>query len=489
MAFKNLGEFIDVLRKNGELVDIDVEVDPSLEITEIYERVVKKEGSALLFKKVKGSSMPLIVNLFGSNKRMELAFETKDINDIAKRIDVFFDLKVPETIIEKLKMIPKLGQLGAVIPKMVNRAPCQDNVVYPDDGAMIEKLPVLKCWPKDGGKFITLPLVITKDPKDGKRNVGMYRMQVYDDKTTGMHWQIHKDGAEHFRQLANGSKKRMEVACVLGSDPITIFSAACPLPKGLDEFVLAGFLRKKPIELVKCKTINLEVPAEAEIILEGYVEEGEMRMEGPFGDHTGFYSRAKEFPVFHVTCMTHRNNPIYPTTIVGRPPMEDCYIGKAIERVFLPLIKKQLPEIIDMNFPWEGCFHNCVIVSIKKAYPDHAKKVINAVWGLGQLTFSKCVIVLDHDTNIQDLKEVAWRVFGNVDPKRDMIFGEGPVDELDHSSNRDFLGSKVGIDSTRKTEEEGMKRPWPEDMKMSEEIKKQVTDRWFDYGLDQKYLQ
>ena len=293
--------------------------------------------------------------------------------------------------------------------------------------------------------------------------------------------QIHKDGAEHYRRLKKG--ERMEVACVLGADPLQLFSAACPLPYGMDEFSLAGFLRGESVKLVKGKTIDLEVPADAEIVLEGYVEAGEMRLEGPFGDHTGFYSRAKDFPVFHVTAMTHRRDPIYVSTVVGRPPMEDCYMGKAIERIFLPVIQKQLPEIIDMNLPWEGCFHNCLIVSIRKSYPQQAKKVMSAIWGLGQMTFSRSILVFDHDCNIQDLKEVAWRAFNNVDPKRDMTFTEGPIDELDHSANQDFFGSKVGIDCTRKLPEEGMVRPWPEDMVMSEEVKALVTRRWKEYGF------
>lgn len=353
---------------------------------------------------------------------------------------------------------------------------------------MLSLLPLIQCWPKDGGKFITFPLVITKDPETNQRNLGLYRMHVYDDRTTGMHWQIHKDGAGHFRKLAKGSKGRLPVACVIGADPATMFAAACPLPSGMDELMLAGFLRKKSVELVKCKTIDLEVPAEAEIVLEGYVEEGEMRLEGPFGDHTGFYSRAKDFPVFHITCMTHRKDPVYVTTVVGRSPMEDCYMGKAIERIFLPMIQKQFPEIADIHLPWEGSFHNCLIVSIRKSYPEQGKKIIHGIWGLGQMMFSKMILVLDHDTNIQDLKEVSWRVLNNMDPKRDIVFGEGPLDELDHGAARDFGGSKIGIDATRKSAAEGMERPWPEDIVMTDEIKRRVEARWREYGLDTKFL-
>lgn len=480
-TYKNFQEFLSFLRKKGDLHEINVEVDPVLEVTEIYDRIVKKEGPALYFSKIKGSEIPLVINAFGSHARTAAALGVSNAENIAKEIEELTEMKVPEGILEKLQMLPKLSVLGALGPKTVKNAPCQEVVIKAGEGPMLDKLPVIQCWPDDGGKFITLPMVFSRDPENGKRNVGLYRMHVYDNQTTGMHWQIHKDGAEHYRRLGKG--KRLEVAAVLGADPATMFSAACPLPGGMDELMMAGFLRKAPVELVKCKTIDLEVPAEAEIVLEGYVEAGEMRMEGPFGDHTGFYSRAKEFPVFHVTCMTHRKNPVYVTTVVGRPPMEDCYMGKAIERIFLPLIKKQVPEIVDMNLPWEGCFHNCMVVSIRKSYPEQAKKVMSAIWGLGQMMFSKCIIVLDSDTNIQDVKEVAWRTFNNVDPKRDIVFNEGPVDELDHSASQDFFGSKMGIDATRKTEAEGMKRPWPEDMIMPTHLKDLVSKRWKEYGF------
>lgn len=488
MGFKNLAEFLKVLRDEGELVEIQAPVDPVLEVTEIYDRVVKKEGPALLFKNVRGSSVPLVINLFGSAKRMNLALGVEDTSEIAQRIHSFLDLRPPQDLFEKLAMIPRLSELNAILPKIVKHAPCQEKVILAGEEKMLERLPLIQCWPKDGGKFITFPLVVTKDPETNKRNLGLYRMHVYDDRTTGMHWQIHKDGADHFRKLRKGGKGRLPVACVIGADPATMFSAACPLPVGMDELMLAGFLRKKSVELVKCKTVDLEVPAEAEIVLEGYVEEGEMRLEGPFGDHTGFYSRAKDFPVFHVTCMTHRKDPVYVTTVVGRAPMEDCYMGKAIERIFLPMIQKQFPEIADIHLPWEGAFHNCLIVSIKKSYPEQGKKIIHGIWGLGQMMFSKMIVVLDHDTNIQDLKEVSWRVLNNMDPKRDLVFSEGPLDELDHAAAKDFGGSKIGIDATRKGEAEGMERPWPEDIAMTDEIKRRVERRWREYGLDEKYL-
>lgn len=488
MGFKNLGEFLKALREAGELAEVKAPVDPVLEVTEIYDRVVKKEGPALLFTNVRGSKAPLVISLFGSSRRMSMALGVKSISEIAERIHSFLDLKPPQNIFQKLAMIPKLSELNSVLPKFVRHAPCQEVVVKAGEGPVLDQLPVIQCWPKDGGKFITFPLVITKDPETNIRNVGMYRMHVYDDRTTGMHWQIHKDGAGHFRKLHKGDKGRLPVACVIGADPATMFAAACPLPSGMDELMLAGFLRRESVELVRCKTIDLEVPAEAEIVLEGYVEEGEMRLEGPFGDHTGFYSRAKDFPVFHITCMTHRRDPVYVTTVVGRAPMEDCYMGKAIERIFLPMIQKQFPEITDIHLPWEGAFHNCLIVAIRKNYPEQGKKIIHGLWGLGQMMFSKMIVVLDHDTNIQDLKEVSWRVLNNMDPKRDFVFGEGPLDELDHAAAKDFGGSKIGIDATRKSAAEGMERPWPEDIVMTDEIRERVRSRWKEYGLDTKYL-
>lgn len=488
MGFKDLGAFLKALREEGELVEVKAPVDPVLEVTEIYDRVVKKEGPALLFTDVRGSSIPLAINLFGSPRRMSLALGVKDISEVSERIRSFLDLKPPQGLLEKLAMIPKLSELNAVLPKFVRHAPCQERVVLAGEGKILDALPVIQCWPKDGGKFITFPLVITKDPETNARNVGLYRMQVYDDRTAGMHWQVHKDGAGHFRKLKKSGKDRLPVACVIGADPATMFAAACPLPSGMDELMLAGFLRKKPVELVKCKTIDLEVPAESEIVIEGYVEEGETRLEGPFGDHTGFYSRAKDFPVFHVTCMTHRKNPVYVTTVVGRAPMEDCHMGKAIERIFLPMIQKQFPEITDICLPWEGAFHNCLIVAVRKSYPEQGKKIIHALWGLGQMMFSKMIVVLDHDANIQDLREVSWRVLNNLDPKRDIVFGDGPLDELDHAAPKDLGGSKIGIDATRKSEAEGMARPWPEDIVMTDDIRDRVVLRWKEYGLDPKFL-
>lgn len=482
MACQNLSEFIDRLRAEKELVEIAAEVDPRLEITEIYDRVVKRGGPALLFRRVKGSRIPLAINLFGSFGRMNLALGVRDLDEISRRIESFLEFKVPEKLTDKLKFLPKLHWLNKISPKLVANAPCQE--IVRKEGDLLSQFPILQCWPQDAGRYLTFPMVVTKDPETGIRNVGTYRMQLFDGRTTGMHWQIHKDGTAHHRKFREKGIQRMEVAVALGADPVTMFSAVSPLPLGIDEFVFAGFLRGEAVRLVKCKTVDLEVPAESEIVLEGYVEVEEKRLEGPFGDHTGYYSLAKEFPVFHIECVTRRKSPIYVTTAVGRPPMEDAYLAKAIERLFLPLLRPQFPEIVDMNLPIEGVFTNCVLVSIKKAYPQHAKKVMHLLWGFGQLMFEKMILVFDHDVNLHDPQEAAWRAFNNVDPQRDVTFTEGPLDELDISASQDLFGSKVGVDCTRKWPEEGMQRPWPDDIVMSEEIKKRVTERWKEYGIE-----
>lgn len=485
MAYQNLREFVSRLTKENELVEIHAEVDRDLEITEIYDRVVKKQGPALFFRKVKGSSFPLVINLFGTYRRMNLALGVNNLDEMGKKIESFVELKVPEKMTDKLRFIPKLHFLTKIAPRMVRSAPCQEIICQ--EGDLLSGLPIIQCWPKDAGRYITLPMVITKDPQTGNRNVGTYRMQVFDGRTTGMHWQVHKDGTAHHRLFKEKGIRRMEVAVALGADPVTMFSAVTPLPYGIDEFVFSGFLRGEAVELVKCKTVDLEVPAQSEIVLEGYVDVEEKRTEGIFGDHTGYYSLAKDFPVFHIQCVTRRTHPIYATTAVGRPPMEDAYMGKAIERLFLPLIKVQFPEIVDMNLPIAGVFTNCVLVSIKKSYPQQAKKAMSLLWGFGQLMFEKMVLVFDHDVNIHDPEEVAWRAFNNVDPKRDILFTDGPLDELDISASQDLFGSKVGVDCTRKWPEEGMQRPWPDDIVMSEEIKERVTKRWREYGIDGKH--
>jgi 4-hydroxy-3-polyprenylbenzoate decarboxylase len=482
MAYRDLRDFIRALEAHGELKRIPFEVDPVLEITEFADRAVKQGGPALFFEKPRGSSVPVLINAFASRRRMELALEVSSLDDIAARITELLALEAPQGLLGKLKMLPKLAELGSYFPKRVSGGPCKE-VIRRDNFSLLE-YPILKCWPGDAGRFITLPLVFSKNPETGKRNCGMYRMQVYDDRTTGMHWQTHKQGAEHYRRLAaRGERRRMDVAVALGCDPATIFSAILPLPPDVDEMLFAGFLRREPVEMVPCETCDLEVPAHAEIVLEGYVELGELRREGPFGDHTGFYSLADDYPVFHVTTITQRKDPIYPATIVGPPPMEDYYMGKAIERIFLPLMRLQLPEIRDIAMPAEGVFHNLMLVSIRKSYPGHARKVMHAIWGMGQAMFTKCIVVVDEDVNVQDVREVAWKALNNIDPERDIEFVLGPVDSLDHASRLPNFGSKMGVDATRKWPEEGFTRPWPEVIRMSEEVKRRVDELWRLAGL------
>jgi len=473
MAYADLRAFIGALEKEGELKRVTDEVDPNLEITEIADRAVKSNGPALLFENPKGHNIPVFINGFAGVRKMELALEVDSIDSIAGRIAEYLEMKTPQGLMGKLKMLPKLAEMGSFFPREVSGGPVKE--VIKKDNFSLYDYPILKCWPQDGGPFITLPLVFSKNPITGKRNVGVYRLQVYDERSTGMHWQTHKQGAEHYRRrLAAGQDERMEVAVAIGSDPATMFSGILPLPPDLDEMLFAGFLRSKPVELVKCETVDLEVPANAEIVLEGYVKLGELRTEGPFGDHTGFYSLEDQFPVFHVTCITQRKNPIYATTIVGPPPMEDYYMGKTIERIFLPLMRLQLPEVVDMCMPAEGIFHNLMILSIRKSYPLQARKVMSAIWGLGQAMFTKCIVVVDHDVNVQDLREVTWKALNNIDPERDIQFVMGPIDQLDHSSRLPNYGSKMGIDATRKWPQEGFTRPWPDVIQMDEDVKKRV---------------
>ncbi|MCC7173618.1 MAG: menaquinone biosynthesis decarboxylase [Bryobacterales bacterium] len=482
MAYSDLREFIAALEKHGELKRIPFEVDPVLEMTEFADRAVKRGGPALLFEKPKGSSVPVFMNGFAGTKKMEIALEVPSVDEVARRISEYLEMRAPEGLIGKLKMLPKLAEMSAFFPKIVSRGPCKE--IIRSEGFSLGDYPILQCWPEDGGRFITLPMVFTRNPETGKRNCGMYRMQVYDGHTTGMHWQTHKQGAEHYRRcLSAGGPSRMEVAVAIGSDPATMYSAILPLPPDLDEMMIAGFLRDKPVEMVRCETSDLEVPANAEIVLEGYVELGEMRTEGPFGDHTGFYSLEDEYPVFHLTCITQRRDPIYAATIVGPPPMEDYYMGKAIERIFLPLLRLQLPEIRDISMPAEGVFHNLMLVSMRKSYPLHARKVMHAIWGLGQAMFTKCIVVVDEDVDVQNPREVVWKALNNIDPERDIQFVLGPVDSLDHASRLPNLGSKMGIDATRKWPQEGFTRPWPGLIEMSPEVKRRVDELWRQAGL------
>jgi 4-hydroxy-3-polyprenylbenzoate decarboxylase len=485
MPIDDLRKFLRALEREGELKRIPFEVDPYLEITEFADRAVKQGGPALLFEKPKGSTVPVAINLFASMRRMEIALGVGNVDEIAQRISGFLEMQRPEGLLDKVKLLPKLGELNAAFPKTVLTGPCKDAIRLKD--FRVDYFPILHCWPGDAGRFITLPMVFSHDPKTGKRNCGMYRMQIFDGQTTGMHWQKHKHGADHYRRLAaEGNSTRMPVAVVIGADPITMFSAVLPLPPGIDEMMFAGFLRGKAVEMVKCETSDILVPANAEIVLEGYLNLGELRREGPFGDHTGFYSLDDDYPVFHIECITHRKNSIYAATIVGPPPMEDFYMGKAIERIFLPLMRLQLPEVRDVCMPVEGIFHNLMLISIRKSYPGHARKVMHAIWGLGQAMFSKCIVVVDEDVDVQNVSEVAWKALNNIDPERDIEFSLGPVDSLDHSSRLPNFGSKMGIDATTKWHSEGFQRRWPNVIQMSPEVVKRVDELWKRAGLSRK---
>ena len=464
MNYPSLREFIDRLDREGELLRIKESVSPILEITEITDRISKQlgGGKALLFENVEGSSMPVLINAFGSSKRMNMALGVHDIEDIPKRIEQYIKIPPPATLLDKVKLLPMLLQAAQFPPKIVNKAhpPCQE-IVHLGDDIDLGAIPVLQCWPEDAGRFITFPIVINRSVDKKIRNVGLYRMQVYDHNTTAMHWHIHKDGAHFFHEFKKLGK-RMEVAIALGADPASCYSASAPLPYGIDEFLLAGFIRKKSVPLVKCKTVDLEVPANAEIILEGYIDPSEMRLEGPFGDHTGYYSQDGDFPVVHLTAITHRKDPVYLTTIVGKPPQEDFYLGRATERIFLPLLKTQLPEIVDMDMPVEGVFHNCVIVSIDKRYPMQSRRLMSALWGLGQMSFVKTIVTVDADVNVHDYEEVARILLSTVDFETDLFFSEGILDVLNHASDQMLYGSKLGIDLTNKIEgEPGYGKEYP----------------------------
>ena len=543
MPFDDLRQWIAALDRAGELKHIETEVDPILEIAEITDRVSKMHmwgqppsavhpgaarrslsapgGPALIFQNIKGHpGSQVLINQFGSEARMKLALGVNSFDEFADRIRVFMDLKSPQGFLDKLKMLPLLTEAGKFFPKTVATGPCKE-VIKRDNFSLLD-FPILQCWPQDAGRFITLPCVTTRDPKSGKRNLGMYRLQVYDARTTGAHWQRQKVAAEHYRQalrnagsaaadttttegapsfasfakggnhtavdlmartsggqvLSDNPTGKLEVAVAIGTDPAVTFSAIVPAPPDVEEYLIAGFLRAAPVELVKCETVNLEVPASSEIVLEGYVNLDELRTEGPFGDHTGFYSLEDLYPVFHVTCITHRKDPIYATTIVGKPPMEDAYMGKAVERVFLPLMRLTIPELIDINLPIEGVFHNLMIVSIRKSYPGQARKVMNAIWSLGQAMFTKCIIVVDEDVDVQDLADVTLKVLNHIDPERDIQFTLGPIDSLDHASRLPNYGSKMGIDATRKWPTEGFTRPWPDEIVMDAKTKALVDSKW-----------
>ncbi|NPA90990.1 MAG: menaquinone biosynthesis decarboxylase [Chloroflexi bacterium] len=485
MAYKDLAAFVRRLEKAGELVRVKVPVSAELEITEIADRVMKapsERNKALLFEQVRGYDMPVLINMFGSPRRMAWALGVENLEELRERVARLIKPQLPQGWSEKFRLAAELlPTLRAAGPKRVSKGACQEVVNTQDPS--LDTLPILKCWPKDGGRYITLPQVITRDPRTGRRNVGMYRLQVYDAQTLGMHWQIHKGGAEHERVAREVGAERIPVAVVLGGDPAQIWAASAPLPPDIDEYMLAGWLRGKPVELVPCVTQPLEVPADADIVIEGYVDPQERRLEGPFGDHTGYYTPPDLYPVMHVTAITHRRRPIYPATVVGRPPMEDYWMGKATERLFLPLLQLFLPEVLDMNMPAEGVFHNLLIVKMRKRYPGHVRKVIHGIWGLGLMSLTKGVVVVDDWVDVHNLSEVAWQVLGNVDWARDVVISEGPVDALDHAAYRPNFGGKIGVDATAKDERDGYPRTWPERIEMSEEIKALVDQRWKEYGL------
>lgn len=474
----DLREWIRVLDDAGELKRVTALVDPHLEMCEIVDRVSKAGGPALLFERVVGSELPVFINAFGSRRRMLLSLGVDSYDSIADRLAGLLDQQAPTGLLDKLKMLPKLAELGSFFPKTVKSAPCQD-VVMMGDEVDLTKLPVLTTWPQDGGPFLTYPLCVTKDPNSGNRNLGTYRCQVFDKRTTGFHTHLHKDAKRHLLN-ADG---RLPVAVAIGADPATCFASVLPAPPDLDELLIAGFLRRQAVPLVPCKTVPLEVPASAEIVLEGWVDASELRREGPFGDHTGYYSLADDYPLFHVDCVTHRKDPIYHATVVGRPPMEDSWIAEGIERILLPILQKTLPEVLDYRMPFEGVAHNLMLVKIRKQYPGHARKVMHALWGLGQAMFTKVIVVCDADVDIHNDSEVAWKVLNHIDPERDFEFVLGPIETLDHASRLPNFGSKVGIDGTRKWPEEGFVRDWPDEIVMSDAIKELVDGRWKEYGF------
>src|SRR5687767_7763734 len=457
MAYKNQQHFIDTLEKAGELVRVGTYVNPKLEMAEITDRMSKEPGGgkAILFENT-GYDFPVLMNAYGSEKRMCMALGVRHLDDVAKEIESLFKLLAApkESLLDKLKMLPKLGQFGSWMPTVKSgRGECQEIVMKDPD---ITKLPVITCWPKDGGPFVTLPVIHTKDPHTNQRNVGMYRMQVFGPQLTGMHWHKHKVSAKHFSEYKKLGK-RMPVAVILGGDPVYAYSATAPLPENVDEYMLAGFLRKRKVELVKCITQpDIEVPVDADFIIEGYVDPNdELIWEGPFGDHTGYYSLPDWYPRFHITCITHRKNPVYPATIVGIPPQEDAWLGKATERIFLaPMKMTMIPEIIDMDMPVEGVFHNLVIAQITKEYAGQGQKVMNAMWGAGQMMFNKILVLADEGVTIQRYEELARYVFKNLNPATDIYFSTGPMDVLDHSCSKLGFGGKMCIDGTKKFVEE-----------------------------------
>jgi 4-hydroxy-3-polyprenylbenzoate decarboxylase len=484
--FKNLDDFVRYLEKQGELRRITVPVSADLEISAITDKVSKSReyNYALLFENVRGYDMPVLINAMGNERRMSMALGIENLEALRHRIASMVRPDIPHGFLETINKLNELSEVVRYRPRTVDSGPCQE-VVLTGDQADLTRLPILKCWPGDGGPYITLPMVISRDPVRGSRNVGMYRIQVYDQHTAGMHWQIHKGGTEHQRLAREQGQQSMDVAVAIGCDPASMYAGSAPLPPGIDEIMFAGWLRRERVEMVKCKTIDLEVPAHAEIILEGRVDPAEQRLEGPFGDHTGYYSLPDMYPVFHLQAITMRKKPIYATTIVGVPPQEDYWLGKATERLFLPLIQLVVPEVVDYTMPAAGVFHNLVVVSIKKRFPGQARKVIYALWGLMLMSLSKYIWVVDEDVNIHNMDEVLFHVTSNTDPLRDLVIGEGPLDALDHAADHFAYGGKMGIDATRKDPTlDRFPREWPEDIRMPDYINELIKRRWRDYGIE-----
>ncbi len=521
MPAETLRDFLSLLDDQGELSRVKTQVDPILEISEITDRISKSPaphdhaeldrspaatlgGKALLFENVKGSDIPVAINTFGSYWRINQALGTPNLEALAARVAQLIKPEMPVTMIEKLRKLPELLKIGSYPPKIVRTGICQQ-VVHEGDAADLTRLPLIQCWPLDGdlrsgevydppaaeraardhpgtGRYITLGGVHTRHPDTGSRNVGMYRVQLFDKRRCAMHWHMHHDGARHFR-LWQQRNEKMPLAIALGGEPCLPYAATAPLPPGIEELLLAGFLNNGGIPLVQCKTIDLQVPANSEIVIEGYVDPVEKLMEGPFGDHTGYYSLADWYPIFHVTAITHRKDPIYPTTIVGKPPMEDYFLGKATERIFLPLLKMLVPDVIDYSLPISGVFHNCAFIKIKKEYPFQARRVMHAIWGAGQMAFTKFIIVVDEHVNVHDEQQVLFHLFSNCDPARDSEIVHGPVDILDHAAPHKGAGSKIGFDATIKRPEEGQVRPWPKELEMDAATRDLVTRRWKEYGL------
>ncbi|MDQ4079653.1 MAG: menaquinone biosynthesis decarboxylase [Gemmatimonadota bacterium] len=491
MSVDTVEQFLAEIERLGELKRIETPVSVNLELCEIADRVMKSPagGPALLLENVTlfdgaRSEYPVAINLFGSMRRMARSLGVDDLDEIGRRITEMMELKVPEGLVAKLALLPRLLEMGKFPPRVKGGSPPCQEVVLRGDDVDLRTLPIIKCWPEDGGPYITLPMVISRDPKRGIRNVGMYRVQLLGARELAMHWQRHKVGAAHWRDMAE-RKETMPVCIAIGADPASMYSASAPLPPTVDEFLFAGFLRRAPVRLAKAVTCDLEVPAESEFVIEGYIDPSEpLVTEGPFGDHTGYYSLADLYPRVHVTALTMRARPVYATTIVGRPPMEDFYLGHATERIFLPLLKLTVPEIVDYHMPAEGIFHNLVFVSIDKQYPGHAYKVMNALWGQGLMSLAKLIIVVDKHVNVRDPKEAWWIALNNIDPERDVRFTMGPVDVLDHSSRAFTYGSKMGIDATRKWPEEGFTRDWPRLIEMDAATKQRVSAMWPSLGLE-----